>query len=116
MADTPPKMETHDPNVYSTILKSILRIEKAILHICHFFYTTAIWGLEILHLKVRKFATIVASPQNSVKQLMCKIILHFWNDKLCLKIYTLSVILHFTLLHAVLSWDTFCRKFTHFQV
>ena len=29
-------------------------------HICHFFYTTAIWGLEILHLKVRKFATKVA--------------------------------------------------------
>ena len=28
----------------------------SILHICHFFYTTTIWGLKILHLKVRKCA------------------------------------------------------------
>ena len=34
-------------------------------HICHFFYTTAIWGVEILHLKVCKFAK-VDSRQNSV--------------------------------------------------
>ena len=39
--------------------------ETSIPHICHFFYTTAIRGLEILHLKVRKFAE-VASRQNSV--------------------------------------------------
>ena len=31
-----------------------------------FFYTTAIWGVEILHLKVRKFATKVASRQSIV--------------------------------------------------
>ena len=31
-----------------------------------FFYTTAILGVEILHLKVRKFATKVALRQNSV--------------------------------------------------
>ena len=35
-------------------------------HICLFFYTTAIWCVEILHSKVRKFATKVASRQNSV--------------------------------------------------
>ena len=35
----------------SQIVKCIL-----IPHICHSFYTTAIWGVEILHLKVRKFA------------------------------------------------------------
>ena len=29
-------------------------------------YTTAIWGQEILHLKVRKFGTKVVSQQNSV--------------------------------------------------
>ena len=28
--------------------------EKDIPHICHFVNTTAIWGVEILHLKVRK--------------------------------------------------------------
>ena len=37
-----------------------------ILHISHFFYTTTIWGLKILHLKVRKCTTKVASRQNSV--------------------------------------------------
>ena len=37
-----------------------------ILHICHIIYTTTIWGLKILHLKVRKCATKVASRQNSV--------------------------------------------------
>ena len=48
-----------------------------------FFYTTAIWGLEILHLKVRKFATKVASRQNSVKQHLGAQI-HI----LCVKLYT----------------------------
>ena len=33
----------------------------SILHICHFFYTTTIWGLKILHLKVRNCATKVVS-------------------------------------------------------
>ena len=37
-----------------------------ILHICHFFYTTTIWGLKILHLKVRKCTTKVGLRQNSV--------------------------------------------------
>ena len=40
--------------------------QLSIPHICHLSYTTAIWGVEILHLKVRKFATKVASRQNSV--------------------------------------------------
>ena len=31
-----------------------------------FFYTHIFWGLEILHSKVRKFATKIASRQNSV--------------------------------------------------
>ena len=34
--------------------------------ICHFFYTSEFWSLEILHSKVRKFATKIASRQNSV--------------------------------------------------
>ena len=38
----------------------------SIPHICHLFYTTAIWGVEILHLKVRRFETKVASRKNSV--------------------------------------------------
>ena len=51
----------------------ILQVCQFIVYICLFhtsylslFYTTAIWGLEILHLKVRIFATKVASRQNSV--------------------------------------------------
>ena len=43
----------------------LLHSSTSIRDICQFFYTTAIWGLEILHLKVRKFA----SRQNSVKKL-----------------------------------------------
>ena len=39
---------------------------KDIPDICPIFYTTKIKGLEILHLKLRKFATKVASQQNSV--------------------------------------------------
>ena len=35
-------------------------------HFCHVFYTTAIWVVEILHLKVCKFATKVTSRQNRV--------------------------------------------------
>ena len=38
----------------------------AIPHICHFFYTHTFWGLKILHSKVRKFTTKIASRQNSV--------------------------------------------------
>ena len=34
--------------------------------ICHFFYTHAFWDLNILHSKVRKFATKNPSRQNSV--------------------------------------------------
>ena len=36
--------------------------------ICHFFYTHTFSGLKILHSKVRKFATKIASRQNSVNQ------------------------------------------------
>ena len=42
------------------------RLPNTIPHICPFFYTTVIWEVKILHLKVRKFATKVASRQNSV--------------------------------------------------
>ena len=63
-----------------------------ILHICHFFYTTTIWGLKILHLKVRKFATKVASRQNSVNlhpEAQIHISNYVWN------IYTVCKIIHF---------------------
>ena len=36
--------------------------------ICHFFFTHTFSGLKILHSKVRKFATKIASRQNSVNQ------------------------------------------------
>ena len=51
---------------------------QSIVHICPFYYTTAIWGLEILHLKVRKFATKVASCKLHsvcILHFMCKITL-----------------------------------------
>ena len=35
-------------------------------YICHLFYTTTFYGLKILHLKVQKFATKIASQQNNV--------------------------------------------------
>ena len=42
--------------------------------ICHFFYTHTFSGLKILHSKVRKFATKIASRQNSVnKYIICKL-------------------------------------------
>ena len=46
--------------------KRLQHPHTCILHICHFFYTTTIWALKILHLKVHKCATKVASRQNSV--------------------------------------------------
>ena len=49
-------------------------------HICHLFYTTAIWGLEILHLKVRKFPTKIASRQKSKQR---KLPFKNSNDELC---------------------------------
>ena len=36
--------------------------------ICHFFFTHTFSGLKILHSKVLKFATKIASRQNSVNQ------------------------------------------------
>ena len=41
-------------------------LHSTIPDICHFFYTTTFWGLKILHSKVRKFTTKIASRQNSV--------------------------------------------------
>ena len=35
------------------------QVTDSIPHICHFFYKTVISGVEILHLKVRKFVTKV---------------------------------------------------------
>ena len=55
---------------------------SSILHISHFFYTTTIWGLKILHLKVRKCTTKVASLQNSVNLhsgAQIHITNHVWN-------------------------------------
>ena len=43
-----------------------IEFEANILHICHFFYTTTIWGLRILHLEARKCSIKVVSRQNSV--------------------------------------------------
>ena len=40
----------------STTTGDLPRPLLCIPHICHLFYTTAIWGLEILHLKVHNFA------------------------------------------------------------
>ena len=57
-------------------------------HICHFFYTNTFWGLEILHSKVRKFATKIYSRLNSVNYTLC-VELH----TVC-KIYTLCVKVH----------------------
>ena len=48
-------------------------------HICHCLYTTAVWGVKILHLNVRKFATKVVSRQNSVNyHLRTQIIIFVW--------------------------------------
>ena len=48
-----------------------------------FFYTTTFWGLQILHSKVRKFATKIASRQNS------KITHCVQNYTLCVKWHTM---------------------------
>ena len=45
---------------------------RYIPHICHF-YTHTFSGLKILHSKARKFATKIASRQNSVNQYWRKI-------------------------------------------
>ena len=46
------------------LVRKTLRL--TILHICHYFYTSTLWGLKILHSNVRKFATRTVSRQNSV--------------------------------------------------
>ena len=47
-------------------LETIFSLVGIIPHICNLFYTTAIWGVEILHLKVHKFATKVVLRQISI--------------------------------------------------
>ena len=59
--------------------------------ICHFFYTSTFKGLKILHSKVRKFATKVASRQNSVK--FCWVS----NYTLCVKLQYVYKTAHFAL-------------------
>ena len=54
------------PNLY--LYLHFTMFMRTIPHICHFFYTTTFWGLKILHSKVRKFATKIASRQNSVNR------------------------------------------------
>ena len=48
------------------IALSNMKSSMFILHICHFFYTTTIWGLIILHFEARKCSIKVVSRQNSV--------------------------------------------------
>ena len=80
----------------------------------HLFYTTTFWGLKILHSKVRKFATKIASRQNSVNlrqklpcnkncvnhhhtaeiDTMCVKLHTVWKITHCVYNYTLSVKLH----------------------
>ena len=71
-------------------------------HISHIFYTTTIWGVEILHLKVRKFATRDASRQNSVNYHLRTQILN------CLKLWyecwIVSQITHYVRLQG--GWNT----------
>ena len=50
----------------TTSIRSLSFHYTLIPDICHFFYTHIFWGLKILHSKVRKFTTKVASRQNSV--------------------------------------------------
>ena len=57
------KLEQHVINQILDFHNWIQRINTSYLS---FFYTTAIWCMEILHLKVRKSATKVASRQNSI--------------------------------------------------
>ena len=47
-------------------MSNIIIQQEGIPYICHFFYTHTFSGLKILHSKVRKFATKIASRQNSV--------------------------------------------------
>ena len=54
--------------VMVVVMVMMVMVVVNILHICHFFYTTTICGLEILHLKVRKCPTKVPSRQNSANQ------------------------------------------------
>ena len=73
---------------------------KAYLIFVTFFYTIAIWCLEVLHLKLRKFATRVDSRQNSIMNCLNTMI---WmlncksNDTLCkiaiwVKHYTVCIL------------------------
>ena len=83
--------------------------------ICHFFYTHIFWGLKILHSKVRKFTTKVASRQNSVNHysraifhtlcikshIVCNFTHCVWNYTLCVKLHTVRFITHCVKLHTV---------------
>ena len=69
--------------------------------ICHFFYTHIFWGLEILHLKVRKFATKIASRQNSVIHHSVQNHTHSVKLHTMCKIHTLCKITHCVKLHTL---------------
>ena len=61
---------------YNSFLLTVFIVNTIMLipHICLFFYTSTFFGLKILHSKVRKFSTKIASRQNSVKFLtQCEI-------------------------------------------
>ena len=67
--------------------------------ICHFFYTHIFLGLKILHSKVRKFGTKIASQQNSVDQywelhILCQITKCVYNYILCVKLHIMCKITH----------------------
>ena len=55
-----------DGEMKQNVLGRCPKGKVSIPDICHFFYTHKFWGLKILHSKVRKFMTKVASQQNSV--------------------------------------------------
>ena len=49
-----------------SVFISVSKAHISIPYICHLFYTTTFYGLKMLHSKVQKFATKIASRQNSV--------------------------------------------------
>ena len=51
----------------------IITYQLVIPHTWHIFYTSTFWGLKILHSKVRKLVTKIASRKNSVIHILCKL-------------------------------------------
>ena len=77
--------------VLSHLIPIIFIFITPIPDICHLFYTSRFWGLKILHSKVRKFATKIASRQHSVNYTLC-VNLH----TVCMKFLPMLVVASFT--------------------